>query len=347
MKVLVIQQKMIGDVLASTVVCQAIKLKYPNSEVHYMVHAGTTPVLENNPFIDRIITFHPKETRGLFKLISFGRSLKSEKYDAIIDVYGKWESVIPTYFSGSKIRIGQHKYYTSFLYTQTVKFSDVEGASIFNRLELAQALIGEMVSIEFPKLYLTPDEIQKAKQQLHSQIDNSKKTIMIGVLGSSLDKSLPFEEMAKMLDFIALKDDVQLLFNFMPHQESQAKEIYELCQPATQDKIIFDFYTRGLREFLAVLSQCDALIGNEGGAVNMAKALDIPTFAVFSPWIKKEIWSKPSDQKKHMMVHLIDFYPSIYKDKHPKKFKNESLELYKKIKFELFKGDVLHFLSNL
>jgi len=138
-----------------------------------------------------------------------------------------------------------------------------------------------------------------------------------------------------------------LLFNFMPHQESQAKEIYELCQPATQDKIIFEFYTRGLREFLAVLSQCDALIGNEGGAVNMAKALDVSTFAVFSPWIKKEIWSKPSDQKKHMMVHLIDFYPSIYKDKHPKKFKNESLELYKKLKFELFKGDVLHFLSNL
>src|SRR5690554_6554764 len=161
MKILVIQQKMIGDVLASTVVCQAIKIKYPEAEVHYMVHTGTTPVLENNPFIDKIITFNPKETKGLFKLISFGRSLKSEKYDAIIDVYGKWESVISTYFSGAKIRIGQYKYYTSFLYTKTVKFSDVEGASIFNRLELAQALTREIISIDFPKIYLTDNEIQK------------------------------------------------------------------------------------------------------------------------------------------------------------------------------------------
>src|SRR5690554_7369722 len=258
MKVLVIQQKMIGDVLASTVVCQAVKLKYPDSEVHYLVHSGTIPVLENNPFIDKIIAFNPKETKGFLKLKAFGKSLRSEKYDAVIDVYGKWESIIPTYFSGAKIRIGQKKWYTSFFYTKTVKpTANIEGSAIYNRLEFAQALTGEFIPIDFPKIYLSDSEIQKAKLQLQAQTDPSNKTIMIGVLGSSLDKSLPFQEMGKMLDFIALKDDVQLLFNFMPHQESQAKQIYDLCQPETKDKIIFELYTKGLRAFLAVLSQCE------------------------------------------------------------------------------------------
>lgn len=348
MKVLVIQQKMIGDVLASTVVCQAIKTKYPDSEVHYMVYPGTIPVIENNPFIDKIVVFNPKENKGLSQLISFGKKLQTENYDAIIDVYGKWESIIPSYFSKAKIRIGQKKSYTSFFYTKTIKpTSNIEGSAIYNRLEFAQVLIGEMIPIDFPKIYLTEEEIKKAKSELYTKTDTSKKTIMIGVLGSSFDKSFSFFEMVKILDFLALQDDVQLIFNFMPHQEVQAKAIYSLCKKTTQDKIIFDFYTKGLREFLAVLSQCDALVGNEGGAVNMAKALDVPSFAIFSPWIRKESWSKPSEKDKHEAVHLSDFYPEIYNGKHPKKFKKQFSKLYKKFTFSLFQDKLRSFLEKI
>lgn len=347
MKVLVIQQKMIGDVLASTVICQALKESHPDWEIHYMIHPNTIAVIENNPFIDRTIIFNPKEIKGFFALVNYGKSLKKEKYDVVIDAYGKWESVIPSYFSGAKIRIGQYKSYTSFLYTKTVKFSDVEGASIYNRFQLAQALTGKFISIGFPKLYLTEAEILKAKQQLQTYIDISKKTVMIGILGSSLDKSLPFGEMAKTLDFIALEENIQLVFNFMPNQVNDAKEIYELCAETTKNKIIVDFYTKGLREFMAVLSQCDALIGNEGGAVNMAKALEIPTFAIFSPWIKKETWSKPSDQSKHRAIHLADYHSEIYQNKHPKELKSKSIELYKLLKFDLFKTELKFFLDKI
>ncbi|MFA7446325.1 MAG: glycosyltransferase family 9 protein [Flavobacteriaceae bacterium] len=345
MKVLVIQQKMIGDVLASTVICRAIKTKNPDWEVHYMVYPNTLAVIENNPFIDKIIVFDPKQHNNFWKLIAFGKKLKTEDYDAVIDVYGKWESMIPAYFSGAKIRIGHKKSYTSLFYTKPVKTTpNIESAAIYNRLEFAKALIGEMIPIDFPKIYLKEEEIQKAKSALQNRIDSSKKTLMIGVLGSSSDKSLPAEEMAKMLDFMALSGDCQMLFNFMPNQESQAKAIFDLCKPETQTQIIFDFYTKGLRDFLAVLSQCDALIGNEGGAVNMAKALEIPTFAIFSPWIRKESWSDSSD-KKHVAVHLKDFHPEIYNGKSPKEFKNQSSELYKKLKFDLFKDKLKKFIG--
>ena len=57
MKVLVIQIKMIGDVLASTVICEAIKKEHPDWEVHYLIQKSTFPVVENNPFIDKVIFF--------------------------------------------------------------------------------------------------------------------------------------------------------------------------------------------------------------------------------------------------------------------------------------------------
>ncbi|WP_210706828.1 hypothetical protein [Maribacter dokdonensis] len=41
---------------------------------------------------------------------------------------------------------------------------------------------------------------------------------------------------------------------------------------------------------MALLKQCDGYLGNEGGSSNMYKTLEIPNFAIFSPWISKEAW---------------------------------------------------------
>ena len=57
MRVLIIQQKMIGDVLISTILCENIKKKHPNCTIDFIANQNTLAVLENNPFIDNIIIF--------------------------------------------------------------------------------------------------------------------------------------------------------------------------------------------------------------------------------------------------------------------------------------------------
>lgn len=349
MKVLVIQNKMIGDVLASTIICEGIKTQHPDWIVHYMVQPNTYAVVENNPFIDKIVFFEPQKHKGLRKLIIYGVSLKKENYDAVIDAYGKWQSVIPSYFSGAKIRIGFKKWYTSLLFSDTIiPKQNVDGSALFHRLQLAAGLLknSNPKSI-FPKIYLTENEINDAKNSIAGSLNNSIPIVMISVLGSDEKKSLPARYMAETLDVIAAQKEVQLLFNFMPNQEAEAKAIYDLCQPGTQSKIILDFYTKSLRSFLAVLSQCDALIGNEGGAVNMAKALNIKTFTLFSPWINKSSWNMKDDNELHVSVHLLDYYPEIYNNEHPKKFKNQSIELYQRLVPNLYKEKLQKFVASI
>lgn len=343
-KVLVIQPKMIGDVLASTVICQAVKSAEPATEVHFMITPSTRAVVDGNPFIDKIVLFDPPKGSGFFWLINFGKSLKSEKYDAVIDAYGKWQSIIPAWFSGAKTRIGFYKGYTSLFYTKTVRQkANVSGSAIYHRLQLAEALCGKTGSILSPKIYLSDSEIAAARKNIEENLDANVPIVMVSVLGSGQSKSLPSAQMAELLD-VAAKENVQMIFNFIPDQTSQAKEIYNLCRAETQEKIVFDFYMKGLRAFLAVLSQCDALIGNEGGAVNMAKALGVPTFTVFSPWINKESWNMLSGDD-HVAVHLNDFSPEIYKGSHPKKFKKQSRELYAKLQTQLYSEQLTAFLK--
>lgn len=347
MKVLVIQIKMIGDVLASTVICEAIKKIHPESEIHYLIQKNTFPVVDNNPFIDRVLFFDSSKHKGLSGLIQYGKDLKKENYDCIIDAYGKWESILPTYFSGSKIRVGVKKWYTPFFYTQTVTRCETgNGIAIRFRLLLASKALNCEISQEIlPKIHLKPEEINQAQQSIASHLDASQPIYMISVLGSSLNKSLPYEYMANTLDLIASTTKAQLVFNYMPQQQDQANRIYNLCKQETKSNIIINFYIKGLRDFISVLSQCDALIGNEGGAVNMAKALQIPTFTIFSPWINRNSWNIMEETGLHDTIHLIDFFPELYKNKHPKKFKKVALNYYQKLNSQLFDSKLQDFLK--
>jgi ADP-heptose:LPS heptosyltransferase len=56
MKILVIDRNFMGDVLMGTPVYRAIRQMHPLAEVHVLTWPGSVPVLERNPFVDRVHT---------------------------------------------------------------------------------------------------------------------------------------------------------------------------------------------------------------------------------------------------------------------------------------------------
>ncbi|MBT8395048.1 MAG: lipopolysaccharide heptosyltransferase family protein, partial [Bacteroidia bacterium] len=157
----------------------------------------------------------------------------------------------------------------------------------------------------------------------------------------------PFHYMAKVLDTIVEKTGGQLLFNYIPNQSKEAESILNLCSKETQKNVFFDIIGKDLREFIAICSHCNALIGNEGGAVNMAKALNVPTFAIYSPWIDKATWSIFEDGSNNKSVHLKDFIPELYKKHTEKDMKSKALMLYEEFGPELFTDQLNLFLKQL
>ncbi|MEO1485988.1 MAG: glycosyltransferase family 9 protein [Bacteroidota bacterium] len=122
-KFLVIQQKMIGDVLASTVLCEHLKRHFPNSEVHFLFHSNALPVVQENPFVDRLLLFTPEQRKNKLAFLKFLRSIRKEKYSAVLDVYGKLETNLITFFSRAPVRISYEKWYTKSIYTHLFRYS--------------------------------------------------------------------------------------------------------------------------------------------------------------------------------------------------------------------------------
>ncbi|WP_103070685.1 glycosyltransferase family 9 protein [Aquimarina sediminis] len=350
MKILVIQQKMIGDVLASTIICEALQKEYPDATIDFLVNSNTKPVITESPFFDHIIEFKDEYQNNKKALYAFLKQIRKAKYDHVIDAYGKLESNLITLFSGASQRISFYKWYSQFLYTKTIKRNSesITNAStaIENRLRLVFPENRVISEISKPKIFLTKEEKEKAREFIESNgITTKTPLIMISVLGSEAKKTLPFEYMAKVIDTIVASTGANILFNYIPNQEKDARTIYDLTNYKTQKNIHFDVFAKSLRGFLAILSLCDTLIGNEGGAVNMAKALEIPTFTIFSPWINKKDWNMFEDGETQISVHLADYLPGLFLHKKTKELKSQSLELYTHFKPELFTDQLYKFLS--
>ncbi len=348
MKILIIQQKMIGDVLTSTVLLEALKSKFPNAALHYLIEPHTVPVIENNPFIDKTVVLPKDVLKSYLKFYGFLKNIKNARYDVVIDVYGKISSKLITRFSGAKTRVAYTKKGNSFFYNHSIDRlkSPIHHSSLAleNRLRLLEPLAISFENWQ-PKIYVTQKELQSAHEELKKHgIHSEKPLYMIAVLGSSEDKTYPPEYMAELLDSIVAKQpNAQLLFNYIPKQLPQAKVIYDLTSGTTQQQIFLDIYGKSLREFMALTPLCNALIGNEGGAVNMAKALNIPTFIIFSPYLNKKNWFAEQKESNHVAVHLADFVTLTSEDIASAK---ESPKLYYlKLKPSLFSGQLINFIN--
>ena len=349
MKILIIQHKMIGDVLITSLLCENIKKAFPDATVDYLINSNTLPILENNPFVDHKIVFDENDNKGLMKLIQFSKKVNQNNYDIVIDAYSKIQSWVDVWINNAPKKISYKKSGRTFLYTDNVVKHDEPnsflGLAIEHRLALLKPLGIEKPLATEPKLYLTEKEIESAKDLFqHYKVNQSRKTVMISLIGSEPSKTYPLNEMKNIVDYIGENYNVNILFNYLPDQRQQAQLLYDQLTESTKQKVYFDLFANDLRQFISVLNECDVIVGNDGGAINMAKALGKETFTIFSPKVEKKIWATFDDDIKNVSVHANDYFPEIFNDK-KNKIKKMNNEIYSIFEFQLFTAKLKSFLD--
>ncbi len=337
-QILVIQNKRIGDVLISSVLANNLKKCFPESNITYLVYPHTAGVLEHNPNIDHIWTVQEKWLKKLPNLLKIIAQVRRRKFDIIFDPYAKLQSRLICYFSGAEYRIGfkrPGKKLKLPFYSHPVHFipkrTQFCGKAIENRLNLLNSVFPMQEMNDTPKIFITEEEAA------YDRINHLKKpVIMLGVLGSTPQKSMPYKYIAQLIDYISENYNASLLFNYAPYQKTEAEAIYNLCKH--KENIHLDIYEDSIRGFIKLMNTCDLLISNEGGSVHITKALNKPTFTIYSPYIEKEDWNSFEDGVLHQSVHLLDFKPELYESftrEERKKIEADPSELYHELTPEL------------
>ncbi len=349
MKILVIQQKMIGDVLVSSILCENLRFAYPEAQIDYLVNDTTKSIVNGANYISNLILFTEKQRKSKWELFKFILKIRNENYDIIIDPYSKLESWLLVYFSKAKTTISFEKKGRNFIYSDVVKrrqdYTSNLGTIIEQRLALLLPLKINSRKVIFPTIHVSEEENLFAKEIFKQQnINTSRKSIMISIIGSEKSKTYPQKYMAEVIDFISENSNANLLFNYIPNQIEEAKAIFNLCKSTTKKNIYFDVYGKSIREFIGIMNQCDMIIGNDGGAINMAKALKKPSFVIFSPWIDKKGWSLLEDGFTHVSFHLSEFKSALFENKNAKEIFSNNEYLYHQFTPDLFLDQLKQFL---
>lgn len=336
MKILIIQNKYMGDVLMTSTLANNLKRFNPSFSIHYLCYTNHAPIIATNPNIDHIITIEEKKLKTFFGLIQTIKNIRKKKFDLLIDPYEKTQSKLISKFSGIPIRISYPKKDVFKCYTHIINLQSVLKTSAGLALDNRLALINPIVNASsFQKdyahpLFLNKEEIDRGKSILkEGGITFDKPILMLGVLGSKEEKTYPLPYMGQLINTILENHEIDVLFNYIPKQKQLIDLLMSYIDPKHHLKIHLTIIGKSIREFASIMYHCTIHISNEGGGCHISKALNKPTFTIFSPYIKVEDWNTFSDNPLFDYSDLKELKPELFENETQKQWRKRSLELYK------------------
>jgi heptosyltransferase-3 len=275
MNILIVRTDRVGDVMLTTPISAALKKKFPDSRISWLVRSYTAPLLANNPDIDQVLV-----DDGQVSSSYLTETLQGEKFDVAITALPRWRSVWSLFRAGIPRRIGPaSKLYAALLTDRLWQHrSRGERHEADYNLELLSPL---GVPFErFPtRFVLTSKEKEHARDVLAGHRISFEKPLVIlhpGSGGSS--------ERWPLSHFMALGDRLQnggcdVVVTAGPGENVQSIMIDQMHRIP----VFIPAGSVALRPLGAILAQANLVVSNSTGPLHMAVALGVPTVSVFSP----------------------------------------------------------------
>src|SRR4051812_21148042 len=121
MRILLVRLRQIGDVVFTTPAVHALRRRFPDAHLTYIVEPAAAAVVAHNPHLDEVIVApRAKGLRGFLGDLALGRRLRRERYDVAIDFHGGPRASLLTWLSRAPQRIGYEIAGRAWMYTTRV-----------------------------------------------------------------------------------------------------------------------------------------------------------------------------------------------------------------------------------
>jgi ADP-heptose:LPS heptosyltransferase len=313
-KILVVKLDHIGDVLLATPVITNLRLHYPHAHITLLIGSWSKQVVKCNPHIDEILCYDsPFFCRSgggatLKDAMQILRSLKSERYDLIVELRGDFLTLALAILKGGKYRLDRStqrllKKLRNSPYLPTYPCPSKEGRKGGKReLEVIETgkegLKGEpayseheveinldvLRSGEIPitsrkTFFNIPSETQTWAKSFLTEvgIDASKPIVAIHPGSPVPLKRWPAERFAELADILI--ERTQVLFLGGADEEQLVEEI----QSQMRHNFVNIAGRTNLQQLGAVLQNCHLFIGNDSGPMHIAAAVGTRVIGLFGP----------------------------------------------------------------
>lgn len=277
-KILVCQLRQIGDVVLATPLPELLKKRYPAAEVHMLTEKKCTPVLENNPYIDRIWPIDKKALSTLRREIAYYREVAAQGFDLVVDLQQTPRCRWVVFFSKAPVRLTRTPpWYTRPLYTHWTEPKKAYASAMKSAI---LAPLGIVWRGERPLIALTDAEKADAAAYLASLGLLPEHTLVaIDPTHRRETRRWPTRHYARLMEEAAAKrPDLRFQILFGPGEEDVVEEIAALSRSV--DHLLPQGRLLSLREMAACVSRAAMLVGNCSAPRHIAVAVGVPTLTI-------------------------------------------------------------------
>jgi heptosyltransferase I len=279
-RIALIKPSALGDIMHSLPVLTALRQRYPQAHITWVVNRLYEPLLRNHPDLDATLPFDRQLLRtgwmtGTRSLGRFLGQLRSSRFDLVIDLQGLLRTGLMSLASGAPRRLGlaSAREGARCFYTHTIDDSGVSHA-VDRYWRVIEALGGGDLAKQF---HLPFDETarQWARRQL---ADCPRPWLAVGVGARWLTKRWPPEHFATLIRQAQRRFGGTALFVGAPDERELSRVAATLVDGPVRD---FTGSTT-LPQLAASLNEADVLIANDTGPLHLAVALGRPVVAPYT-----------------------------------------------------------------
>ncbi|MDX1667932.1 MAG: putative lipopolysaccharide heptosyltransferase III [Limnobacter sp.] len=329
-KILVIKLRHHGDVLLTTALYRALAEQFPGIQIDTLIYKETTPLLQNNPRLHRILTID-RSVKGFKRLraeLALVRQIRQTRYDAVIHLTDQWIGALAARFSKAPKRV-QMQYakrdnalwHRSF--TDRITPPERGHAHAVELNLLCLTALGVNPGSLQGKLELVPASTDlKEARSLLKQAAIEGDFVLIHPAARWPFKCWDDEKFAHIVNDL-LKQGLNVVLTCSPDpvEKAMTRKIEDLTTQLVGRDVNQNSSGRGvlanwggqvtLPKVAALLALCRFYIGVDSAPMHMAAALDVPQVALFGPsWVQE--WRPWSDRAK--VIYAGDYGPLPHPD---------------------------------
>ena len=282
--ILVVKLSAIGDVIHALPVSYAIKERYPNAHLTWVVEQAAYAILADNPCIDELILFEKAKFRSiggfLREIGPFRRRLRTRRYDASLDLQGLFKSAAIVWNAGAKLRIGTANMREgAHLVSRPVRGAHAEGHIVERYLDVARALGCRVGEVRFPVSVSDRDRMAADTLLAREGVQEGRPFVAFAVGANWPNKRWPVEHFAALADRLYHAHYVPVLVGGGRLDETLAEDILRASEIPPVNLV----GRTNLKQLAHVFTRAALVLGGDTGPVHLAAGLRVPTVMLMGP----------------------------------------------------------------
>jgi lipopolysaccharide heptosyltransferase II len=321
LKILLVRLRQIGDVIFTTPAIRALRERFPDAHLTYVVEPAAAAVIEDNRWLDTVIVApRAPGLGGLRTDVALGRRLRRDRYDVAIDFHGGPRASLLTWLSRAPVRIGYEIVGRSWMYTRVVSRPRELRArhSVENQWDLLESLgVAAPSSARFPvEMAFTPDiSAAIAARLADAGVSHRDRVIVIHVSAGNPFRRWPVPSFGEVAAALAARhQDARIIITSGPSELEAAGQVIADARGrlTVNDRArILACGEFSLPELRALVDRAALYIGGDSGPMHVAATSQVPIVTLYGPTLpaRSAPWRTPSALSVPIEVHGLECRP--------------------------------------